>query len=670
MIRFHFSQIILALVLFIFLVACNDQTAQEIVASPDGKIKLITETRGGQLYYAVFAGKELIVDYSIMGFKFKNMPQLGNNVRIINTQRNSVNTTWEQPWGEKRLIENRYEELILTLKENNSNKREMIVYFRIFNDGLGFRYFLNEQDEADSLIIMDELTQFNLVDVDSAWWIPAYDEVFYESLYRHTPLSQMDTASTPVTFELSNGKCVAIHEANLTDYAGLNIFPDRNGKINTDLTPWSGGEKVRAKPGMYTPWRTITIANNPGGLITSYISLNLNEPCQFDDMAWIKPGKYIGIWWAIHLGKYTWDPGINHGATTANVKEYMDFAADNGFSGVLVEGWNKGWHFDWTRQGDQISFTEPYPDFNMKEITTYARLKGVKLIGHHETGGAVNNYEAQLEDAFKYYNQHGVSTVKTGYVSQKLNGKEYHSSQYGVRHYRRVLETAAKYQIMINNHEPAMPTGLRRTFPNLMTGEGVRGNEYNAWSADGGNPPEHTTVVPFTRGLAGPMDFTFGTFNFDNPKVPGTRVQSTIAKQLALYVVIYSPMQMASDLPENYKKKKEFDFIKAVPVDWSETKVIDAEIGNYTVVARKDRHSEEWYVGCITDEISREVEVPLGFLDHNKSYLAQIYSDGPKADWKNNPTDFQYYEKTVTNSDTLHIKMARGGGQAIRLLKE
>lgn len=408
------------------------------------------------------------------------------------------------------------------------------------------------------------------------------------------------------------------------------------------------------------------VADTPGGLVTSRLMLNLNEPCRIEDTSWIRPAKYVGIWWSMHLFQETWAQGPRHGATTENAKRYIDFAAEHGIEGVLVEGWNVGWDGEWTKNTDRIRFTEPYPDFDIEAVAGYAAQKGVELIGHHETGADTKNYEAQLEEAFAFYKNHGVDYVKTGYVNVLMDGKELHDSQYGVRHYRRVIETAARCGMMIDNHEPVMPTGIERTWPNLMTQEGVRGQEYNAWSPDGGNPPEHTTVVPFLRGLAGPMDYTFGTFRFDNPVSPFARVQSTIARELAHYVVIYSPLQMASDLPENYRGHKAFDFIRDVPTDWERTLVPAAVIGDYAVFVRQDRSSENWYLGAVTDEEPRTVGVPLTFLAPGVTYTAQIYADGEGADWKTNPYAVDYEERPVTAADTLTVSMASGGGCAVR----
>ena len=513
---------------------------------------------------------------------------------------------------------------------------------------------------------MDEITEFKLPTIDMAWWTAIYSEEYYEAITKFTPVNQMDTVCLPLTIETQSGKYLAIHEANLTDYAAMNLYCADSTTLTCDLTPWKTGEKVFVNAPFVTPWRMVIVADKPGDLITSYIELNLNEPCKIDDLSWIEPGKYVGIWWGMHMQKYTWHMGPKHGATTENTKKYIDFAAKHGFKGVLVEGWNEGWENDWTKEGDLFNFTKPYPDFDIKYLTDYANEKGVRLIGHHETGGATQNYEAQMEEAFAMYNKLGIRSVKTGYVGSRLDGMERHSSQYGIRHFRKVIETAAKYQISIDNHEPAMPSGLRRTYPNLMTQEGVRGQEYNAWSADGGNKPEHLTIIPFTRGLAGPIDFTPGIFNFENPVNPKTRVQTTIAKQLALYVVIYSPLQMAADLPENYEGNPALKFIEDVPVNWDITKVLNAKIGDFITTVRKDRNSNEWYLGSITDENSRFVNINLDFLEKDQVYMAEIYRDGDDADWVSNPTSIKIEKREVKSSDNLYFKLATSGGLAIR----
>ncbi len=571
--------------------------------------------------------------------------------------------------GEFRYVEDWHNELTIHLKEKGGKNILMDIHFRVFNDGVGFRYTFPKQPELDSVVITDELTQFTFPEEHQVWWIPVHSEnSYYESLYRKNLISDTDTINTPATFETAAGLYLAIHEANLTDFASMTLKKINAKQYVSQLVPWSDGVKVYAKTPFESPWRTLIIGEKPGDLVTSTLMLNLNDPCKLADVSWIEPSKYIGIWWGMHLGKYTWGQGPLHGATTENVMKYIDFASENGFDGVLAEGWNQGWDGDWSVDGTKFSFTESYPDFDRERITSYAAVKNVRLIGHNETGGAVTNYENQLEEAFAQYHHYGVNAVKTGYVNKYLDGTEWHDSQFGVRHYRKVLETAAKYHIMIDNHEPVKGTGFQRTYPNLMTQEGGRGQEYDAWSADGGNPPSHTTILPFTRMLAGPFDFTPGTFNFDYSAVKGTRVNTTLAKQLALYVIIFSPQQMASDLPENYEGNPAFEFIKQVPCNWSDTRVINAEIGKFVTIARKDRDSDEWYVGSITNEEARTLEMDLTFLDESRDYRAEIYADGDGADYRTHPEPVKMTTRMVDSGTRLKLELAPGGGTAIRFV--
>ncbi|MCD8165626.1 MAG: glycoside hydrolase family 97 protein [Bacteroides sp.] len=648
------------LMLLIAVSGCNT-SPKESVSSPDRQIKVKVGLQDGRLYYTVAKENQTILDRSFLGFELQGS-SLKDNFRITNIRHSSFYEQWDQPWGEETTVENNYNEMIVDLQETTHSARRLSVAFRVFNDGFGFRYLFPEQENLKEFVIMDELTEFNLIQDHQTWGL-SYNTKFYEGLYEKQNISQLDTVCTPLTMETAGGLYLTIHEANLTDYAAMNLTPQEGStRLGVYLTPWSTGEKVFTQAPGATPWRTMIIAENPGDLILSRLMLNLNEPSKIEDTSWIKPGRYIGIWWGMHMKKHTWEMGPKHGATTKNTKQYMDFAAKHGFSGVLVEGWNPGWE-KWCN----YSFTESYPDFDIEEVTRYGREKGVALIGHHETGGEVARYEEQLEDAFAYYQKHGVHVVKTGYVGGILDKKERHSSQFGVRHYRKVIETAARYQIMIDNHEPVMPTGLQRTWPNLMTQEGVRGQEWDAWDVDGGNPPVHTTVIPFTRGLAGPMDFTPVTFKFENPVLPQTRVQTTIAKQLALFVVLYSPLQMASDMIENYENRPEFEFITSCPVNWSATTVPEAKIGEYVTIARKDRDSEAWFIGSITGEHPREAQIDLSFLDDDRSYTATIYRDGKDADWKSNPYPVEIEERTVDSGTVLVIHQASGGGTAIRI---
>ncbi|MDX1428787.1 MAG: glycoside hydrolase family 97 catalytic domain-containing protein, partial [Rhodothermales bacterium] len=470
---------------------------------------------------------------------------------------------------------------------------------------------------------------------------------------------------------------ISIHEAALVDYASMTLARRAGNVLKADLVPWSDGVKVRASAPMVTPWRTVQVADNAGELLTSNLILNLNEPNRLEDTSWIKPGKYVGIWWEMHLGKSTWGSGSSHGATTENAMRYIDFAADYGFDGVLVEGWNIGWDGDWINGGDGFRFTQPYDDFDLEAVATYALQKGTRLIGHHETAGSISNYEAQMEDAFTLYSRLGVRAVKTGYVGFGRQIKRYdndgsvqyetHHGQHMVNHYARVVETAARHRIMINAHEPIKPTGLQRTYPNLMTQEGARGQEYNS-PEGGGNPPEHTVILPFTRLLAGPMDFTPGVFQLVPAEdEPENNVPTTLAKQLALYLVIYSPLHMAADLPHNYLEQPEaFEFVRTVPTNWHETKVLHAEVGDYLTVARKDWDSEDWYLGSVTDEEGRMLRANLSFLAPHVLYVATVYRDAADAHWQENPLGFARSEVVVDRSTTATLRLAPGGGVAIR----
>ncbi len=653
------------------------------VSSPDGRIQVTFVLEDGVPYYAVSRSGEDIIKPSKLGFIFKDAEPLNQNLTVVESKLDSFDETWTQPWGEVEEIRNHYNELRVDLEETTGAHRKMTVVFRVYNDGLGFRYELPEQDNLSDFQIMDEETEFVLAGNHRAWWIPAYRDNRYEYLYTQSPISSLSedlqAVHTPLTMETADGLFLSIHEANLTDYASMTLVGSDNNTLLCDLVPWSDGVKVKASTPHQTPWRTIQIAENAGDLITSYLILNLNEPNKLEDVSWVRPGKYVGIWWGMHIGKYTWGSGAKHGATTENAKSYIDFAAKYGFPGVLVEGWNLGWDGDWTKYGKRFDFTTPYDDFAIEELSAYAAAKGVALVGHHETGAAVVNYEQQLDDAFAFYRDLGINTVKTGYVgwgqgikrrNEKGNlvGLEWHHGQYMVRHYRKVVETAARYQIMLDVHEPIKDTGIRRTYPNMMTREGARGQEYNAWDGEGGNPPEHTTILPFTRMLAGPFDFTPGIFAlFFEEYRPNNRVNTTLAKQLALYVVIYSPLHMAADLPENYEGHPAFQFILDVPVDWQDTKVLQAEIGDYVTIARQDRNSEDWYIGSITDERERTLEAPLAFLEAGKEYVAEIYADAADADWESNPLSIDIYEALVDSNTVLNLRLAPGGGQAIRI---
>ena len=655
---------ILLLLVFVSLTAVARD--KERVTSPDGQLVLTAGVSGGQAYYQLQRSGEPVIDLSNLGFQLADGP-LSGNFRIVGFARDSKDETWEQPWGEARLVRNHYNELRMNLQERSGSRRRLSVVFRVFDDGIGFRYEFPQQQNLREFQIMDELTEFNLPWDAPTWSQKTNGTVYYEALYTREPISRKDTIATPATLEVSDNLYMSIHEANLTDYASLNLTP-RGTHLAVALTPWQSGVKVYASAPFVSPWRTVTVAAKPGDLLTSRLILNLNEPCRIDT-SWLETGRYVGIWWGMHMTNYTWSQGPKHGATTENTRRYIDFAARHGFKGVLVEGWNEGWDGDWTRIGNHFNFTKPYPDYDLEGLQKYALSKGVRLIAHNETGGSVTNYERQLDDAFALYERLGINSVKTGYVNMMLDGKETQHSQFGIRHYRKVVETAAKHHLMVVNHEGAMPTGLRRTYPNLVATEDMRGQEYNAWSRDGGNPPYHEIILPFTRGLAGPMDYTPGIFNFTNKAVPGTHPQTTLAKQLSLYVLLYTPWQMAADEIENYEHQPALSFIESCPTNWDETRVLDARIGRYLVVARKDRDSNNWFVGGATDADERDLEFSLDFLDPDAKYRAVIYKDGEGADYRTNPYPMTILQQDVTTATTLRLHLAPSGGFAIRIEK-
>lgn len=651
-------------ILAAFVVSCSNSGLK--VKSPDNKVVVKFSLEDSKPVYSVhFNGKE-IVKPSAMGFILKDAVALDGNFELVAQKTSAFDETWEQVWGEKQHIRNNYNELIVDLQEKDGNKRKMSIVFRVFDYGIGFRYIIPEQEGLDSIIIMDELTRFNMPEDCKAWWIKAYQDNRYEYLFNETPISKMDTVHTPLTmFQEKNGVYLSLHEADLTDFASYTVASLKDGSLKTDLVPWSDGTKVKTKAGMKTPWRTIQLAEKPGDLITSYLILNLNEPNKLEDLSYIKPSKYMGIWWGMHIGKYTFWESPDLGATTKNSKMYIDFASKHGIPLLLIEGWNKGWTTEWYLDGmHEFSFTKSVDAFNLKEVVEYGRSKGVELIGYHETGSNLINYLAQIDTGMALYRDMGIHNIKIGQVGSRLNMKEWHHGQFGVNYYRFVLKKAAEYKMAVNFHEPIKPTGERRTYPNMMTAEGARGMEYDAWST--GNPPNHTATIPFTRLLAGPMDFTPGIFDVLIKYRGHTRVHTTVAKQLALMVVLYSPTQMLADLPENYEGHPAFKFLLDVPCDWYDTQVLNAEIGQYITTVRKDRNSEDWYLGSLTNEKAREFTVDLSFLDKGKKYRAEIYADGDSAHWETNPLPVSITNKEVDNTGKLNIKLAPGGGQAIR----
>lgn len=643
------------------LAACGSHSTSEPVAtSPDGRIKVSVQTEGGQLSYSISQDSESLIVPSKLGFELMGGNILGDNTEILSVTHSSHKETWETVWGESRLIEDNHNSMIV-------HTAHLDVEFRIFNDGVGFRYIF--PDDLGEFRIREELTEYRFARADhKIWWMPR-SEPYYEAYGNHTAFDEIDCAYTPVTITGADGRFYSIHEAALLDFAKVNLVGSDASTLKTSLTKWSDGTGVYVTDTRTTPWRTIIITDRAGGLIESHLMLNLNEPCKIEDTSWCKPGKYIGIWWELHKYMRTWYYGPQHGATTERTKEYIDFAAAHNIQAVLVEGWNKGWDGNWMKNSTGFSFTEAYPDYDFDEVMKYAASKGVQMIIHNETAANTEHYFSQIDEAYALYQKYGMHYIKTGNVNLLMDGKEEHDGQYGVNRLHEIVEKAAQYQINVDEHEPCIPTGLCRTWPNLMTGEAIRGQEHDAWEADGGNKPEHQTVCPFIRGLAGPMDYTFGTFDFSNPNTPTSRVKTTISKQLAQYVVIYSPLQMASDLYEAYEGVKAFDFISDVPTDWEQTKVLDAVIGDYVVTARQERGGSDWYLGAITDENARTLDVPLSFLGKGK-WMAQIYEDTPQTSYETSPETYQYREVEVSAKDVLSLRLATSGGCAIRFIKK
>ncbi len=690
--------------LFLSSIIFSCSSPKNEVSSPDGRIKVAFNTNiEGEMFYDVKVDDSIFIDDSQLGFDAKDGLNLKNSFEIIKTEFSSKDETWEQIWGENKVIRNHYNEMAIHLA--NIDSTYLIIRFRLFNDGLGFRYEYKVKD-TDKIILTDELTTFNIKENGVSWSIPASFET-YELLYRTLPLNEVEDANTPFTFKttrlqdykstslsvnesisLSVNESISsesvsiyasIHEAALTDFPEMTLKLTAQGsQLKAQLAPYPDGKTkaVFEKDNFISPWRTIQISDKAVGLINSNLILNLNEPCVLEgDLSWIRPMKYVGVWWGMHLGVESWVMGDRHGATTENAKRYIDFAANNNIDAVLFEGWNEGWDSWGGRQN--FDFTKAYADFDIDEIMLYAKTKNVEVIGHHETGGNIINYENQLEEAYRWTKEKGINCVKTGYAGG-LPDFHNHHGQHNVRHYRKVVETAARHHITLDVHEPIKPTGIRRTYPNMMTREGARGMEWNAWSE--GNPPEHHVMLPFTRLLAGPMDYTPGTFDilFDNTRNSSqrkrwndndkgnSRVNTTLAKQLANWVILYSPLQMASDMIEHYEGHPAFQFFRDFnpDCDWSEA--LQGEPGEYVAIVR--RAGEDFFLGAATNGSAREIEIPLTFLEKGKSYEATIYSDGDDAHWETNPTSYKIEKKTVSSNDTLFIKMAAGGGCAVYLI--
>ena len=658
--------------------ACAPTVRAQSVASPDGRTVVTLALDGGRLTWQLSHRGRRLFRPSGMGFAFRGAPPLQDSLRVVDSARATHDETWTQPWGEVARVREHYNELAVTVQETRAPARRFTVRVRAFDDGAGFRYEVPDQPGLGDYEMTDELTDFTLADNAHAWWLPSNRPRLdrSEELWENSPVSTVDSIETPLTLKFTDGTWAVIHEADLEDYAKLNLANPRGMEsltLHAALQPWFDGVKVRGHTPFQTPWRTIQLADRIEDLAPSVLGLNLNPPNRLADVSWIHPMKYVGIWWGMHINVWTWSTGAHHGATTERARQYIDFAAANGFGGVLVEGWNTGWDGDWIQNRNAFSFTRSNPDYDLAEVARYARSKGVALIVHNETSGGIVNYERQLDSAYSLYQSLGVHAIKTGYVTDTAAGGNSHWGQRMVNHYRRVIETAARYQIAVDAHEPIQSTGEQRTWPNMMAREGSRGQEYNAWGGEGGNPPEHETNIFFTRDLDGPNDFTPGIFDLTvksggHERSPEeSRPRTTLAKQLALYVVIYSPLQMAADLIENYQGQPAFQFIRDVAVDWDTTIVLKGMIGDYVIVARKQRGDPQWFIGAITDEEARTFDVPLSFLTPGRRYVADVYADGPGADWRDNPTSIAITHRLVTSRSSLHIARAPGGGQAIRI---
>ena len=637
------------------------------VSSPDGSLTVTVGVDGGKAWYSVTRGQQAVINRSELGFVLKD-GDFKDGFKMGKVTRSSLDETWSQPWGEDAQVRNHYNEMRVRLQEKKMKKRNLDVVFRAFDDGVAFRYEFPRQPGLQDFVIMDEMTQFALPSDAQAWSIPAL-QAYYEGIYTREPLSKKGKMSGPVALEVNDSLYMAIMDANLTDYSTMNFAPDGT-TLKADLVPWQNGDKVRVGDTRVSPWRAIIIGRKAADILLSRMTLNLNEPCKIEDTSWLKPTKYVGIWWALQKQCWTWSQGERHGATTENTKRYIDFAARHGLGGVLVEGWNYGWDADWTKEGDKFNFTKAYPDYDLEGLCRYAGERGVRIIAHNETGGAAQNYENQLEDAYRLYESLGINTVKTGYVNSHFYNGELQHSQWGIRHFRKVIETAARYHLMIVNHEGAMPSGIQRTWPNLIATESMRGQEYNAFDRGGGNPPYHECILPFTRGLGGPMDFTPGIFEYRNDAVPGTRPQTTLAHQLAEYIVIYSPGHMAADQIENYEHQPAFKFIEEVPTNWERTLVPHAAMGQYVTYVRQERGTDNWYVGSVTDAQARDLTLPLDFLTNGRSYQAIIYEDGPDADYRTNPYPMTIRRQDVDCGTVLRLHLAPGGGVAIQILAQ
>lgn len=675
----------------------------QTLKSPNGKIT-VTFSAKNQLTYEVRFENKVVVDVSRLGFKLKDIGDFSTGFRVAGESTSSENQSWQPVLGEVSTIQNKYNELVIQLVRD-SDKRQMNIHFRAFDEGIAFRYEFPKQSNLNYFVVSEELTAFQLTEDYKAFWIPA-DFDSQEYVYNETPISKIDVdnlnlnngigmksiatrygVQSPLMLKSAAGLYLNIFEAAVVNYPVMHLAVDPKSYLfSALLAPNPLGEKAYLQAPYNTPWRTVMMSKDARDIVGSKMILNLNEPSKIKETSWIKSMKYVGVWWEMHVGKSTWDyagsqnaqntgkeliASGKHGATTQNVKRYIDFAATHGFDGVLVEGWNTGWE-DWfgNWKEDVFDFVTPYPDFDVKEITEYAKSKNVKMIMHHETSGSVANYERRLDRAFAFMKKYGYGAVKTGYVGRIIPRGEFHDGQTMLNHFNWVAERAAEQKIMVNSHESTRPTGYHRTYPNYIAAEAARGNEFNAWSS--GNPPMHETILPFTRLLGGPMDYTPGIFEIKMSAYDAAKkeqVHTTLAKQLALYVTLYSPLQMAADLPENYERHLDaFQFIKDVAADWQDTKYLEAEPGDYLTVARKDKSSERWFLGAITDENARKTEISLDFLTPGVKYKATVYEDGKGAHWEKNPKSYAIKTIQVTSKSKLQLHLAEGGGAAVSIV--
>jgi hypothetical protein len=673
------------------------------IPSPSGKMAVAFKlTTSGQPSYSINYNNKPVIAESTLGIKLKDKPALDANFEIENSKTATFNTSWQPVLGEQSSIVNHYNELTISLIQKETHIK-MNIIFRVFNEGVAFRYDFPKQKDLNYFIISNEETQFNLTENNKVFWIPG-DFDSNEYVYNETKFSEIDNTKlnlnngigvksipgkyvvqSPLMMKSPSGLYLNIFEAAVVNYPVMHLDADvKNNKLTSHLVPNAIGDKAYLQAPCVSPWRTIMISNDARDIVASKMILNLNEPCKIEDTSFIKPMKYVGIWWEMHIGKSTWDyagsqnaqnvstqdliPSGKHGATTQNTKRYIDFAAKNGFDGVLVEGWNVGWE-DWfgNWKEEVFDFVTPYPDFDLEAITAYAKSKNVKMIMHHETSGSVANYERHLDRALQLMKKYNYPAAKTGYVGKIIPRGEFHDGQTMVNHFNFVAKRFADHKLMLNSHESSRPTGYSRTYPNYIAAEAARGNEFNAWST--GNPPMHETILPFTRLLGGPMDYTPGIFeikmsHYDKSKTE--QVHTTLCKQLALYVTMYSPLQMAADLIENYEKYPDaFQFIKDVALDWQDSKYLEAEPGDYLTVVRKAKNSEKWFLGAITDENSRKSAIKLDFLTKGKKYKAIVYEDAKDADWKNNPIAYKISTREVTATSKINLNLAPGGGTAI-----